>query len=1242
MRPALTEANHSSVLDLCLSADAQHAQHVSQQLENIYLYTYGLDFLVDDQKQTALHILASKLDFDQWDAILNGFVYLDAVDANNQTALLIAVQCSNICAIRYLIDNGANPTIEDDHGVNTIKLAIQNNYIEGLLEILKSFTAKQYISNNAIRIGQVCIDSRSLKAFEIIITHLLPGAINSVDDQNYSLVHHVVLANLPDYLRVLVENKAEINGKITVDKAEKTPIELAQYVGVAEILFAKGAVYNKKLVTPAIQELIQKSSQWQQTGRTFAPCDVHKYVLDGNINALRAFRGKVDIIDTFGETPLMYAIRNPTDPAIIDELLAKQANPNLKEENMRMNAFQLAAKLGRDDVLRKLTSRVDPDFNIHDNNNSSLVLLSIMGGNPGCLAAFLEKRPELIADTLEIYKSLLEVEDSAKAAQMIDLLVKAGFQFKLPTKSGKTILREALDRRSFKLAESLVRAGALKLFEDEAASYLIDVVVEEMNIADTFIEFGANPDITHLGRPLIHDTANHKYDKTRKDLLKGHDNLKASRDVNGNLFIHRACMFNNVYSIEDAVKEFGNNVNEPNNNGDTPIHFLMHQPSPDFEKNLRFLADQKVNLFAVNKKGHNIFHVLAEHNNEVTAKFMLTSGIITDEVITKLLNQRDVESKTPLEIASKKTDTSVAKLYSTKSQLPIFNQPVTMQTLSAHIESGYSLNVYNTAGYPLITYAMLQYPKDNQGTIELVKKILENNADPSIPDLCDNEEYRGPLMPLHHAMLLLSVELTSILIDAGANFIVDPVIHCVAEDTKNEEIMALVKLPERRASAIQEIFETQNNAMHIIGAIIEKAKKSKELGNNPKIDSYLSECKLMYRLLTMFVQRIDHIFKGLKPSSEIGNFLVYFADAFLPLLGMAAEYDIAISEMRSIPALEGFLRQTSYGTLSIDDALIVPTQQFTRYPDLIKAVIKVTPKDHSDTVGLQKSLIKYSYIGRTSNERKLIAESQKELRLVQLMTNINENMTEFTLDDILFFKGQFELKEFNPPSGPFSPQRAVVANHSAEWGLKTVTNQYGQLNVSCFNTFGRSMDSFLKKGKIAIFLFRNATLFGIQKTADKFKLKFSCRSSEVLWDFGKEYGLDSVMIYTPFGSMMLKCAPQKGTPANFERNRWRSDVDKISAIDEADEFSPFGLEIVYASWVGDDSKCVHSHLFHVTCENKTVAKEKILKKIEECGSRVKRKSNQLGEPLPLINYDFQTLKRNEGQETQIIADIMSY
>ena len=1017
-------------------------------------------------------------------------------------------------------------------------------------------------------------------------------------------------------------------------------------------------------------------------------------VIDSKPESLRLLKGKVDFVDPFGMTPLLYAISIDNleeSKAAIDNLMNNRADPNFMVGIMKFNAVHYACRKGNSMALKAILEKDPPDMKKTDWKNRTPIVCAIIGGNQECLGHLLSYQPNLAKETQDIQDALLHLDPvSDVPSQMAKLIFKrnSGFDLSINTKNGKSFLKCAIEIRSYKLAEVLLNQGIVKHMQpEEIAACLTETFLIEPPhpLINAFLQFNkvpttilVNPCINYNGRPLLHYTCTHKYDIARKAIFEQFPDQKDSIDANGNTFLHRACLTNNVYSIEDSFKMFGNNANAKNSNGDTPLHFLMYNPSHDFENNFKMLIDNKADIKMVNNKNQNIFHILAEHNNHESCKILLSNDLIKKEDINFLLSQRDADKRTPIEVASiQRVGTNqglyedvgstevrntpeisswspsvntehqaTQRLLSSYSTLPVFTKkPITIDDVKKHIDDGYSVNVCSSEGYPLITCVMKQVADNPTQTLETVKFILNNKyVDPSIPDNVDTEEYRGPLMPIHHAMLLNSIELTQLLIDNGANFIVDPVVHCVAEDTKNEEMMKLVKLPERRASSIQEIYDTQNNAMNIIGAILRKAHNCRDIGNNPKINSYLYECDLMFRLLTMFVQRLSVIYFRLTPMSEIGNFLIYFADAFLPLLGLGANYDVAISEMRSLPALQTFLSGNSYGKLSIDDAMIVPTQQFTRYPDLIKAVIKVTPKEHKDTVPIQKALIKYSYIGRTSNERKMIAESQKELRLVELSTTLNDMKQVFSLDDILYFRGQFEMKEFSPPQGSFAPTKSISqqGNDIVDWGVRTFTSdKYKGLPVTCLHTYGRGFESFLKKSKIAIFLFRGATLFGLQKTSEKFKLKFSFRSLEVLWDFGKEYGPEFVKIYTPFGSMLLKCAPPKGTLANFERNRWRSDVDKLSVIDEADEESP-GEELCYASWVGEESKCVHTFQFYVRCQNKAEAREKILAKIQECGCKIKTKTLPTGEVVPLISYDFQTVKKNEGQNLQIVSDVQNY
>ncbi|OHT16210.1 hypothetical protein TRFO_13371 [Tritrichomonas foetus] len=1342
MRSNFTEANHATILEMCLNADSQHSQQLHQQLESVYLRTFGLDYLIDDQKRTILHVLAAKSDFIHWEIVLKGFVYLDGTDSHLQTALHISVLNRNLNAIKSLIENCASPTVEDEHGNNPIQLCCQINYPQGLTEILKSFHAKQFIAANSIRIGQICIENKSKETFSVLISNLSSlsnyssnyssnsntssllnfsftsnsnsqnSKINAVDDEGFALIHHVIFADLPDYLRILVQHKADVNLKAKIDKVEKYPIEMSNSSEITEILFSMNAQYNKKAVPPMINDLIVKSQQWQQTGRSFGLSDLHRAVKESNLNFVKQFKGKIDVVDSFGKTPLILAIKNksPESLAIIDELLNKGADPTLKSELMSMTAYHYACLRNNEEALKKFILKKQPNFSVLDKNGRSLMTCCVANGSVNCLKTLLsEFKPSLDTSVNHIIAYLLRLDDS-KAAAIAEILLNFDFPLNIPTENDKTILREAFDQKMYQLCDVILKfktnssssknnlsrnltqtqaqildkkgllsnsVGEIHIapgdlsylqstmnvqknnnFDESDEICFVSAVVDELPIVESFLLAGANPEINHAGRPLIHDTASHKTNETRKLLIKYNETIKDARDSMQSTFLHRACALNNTCAIQDGLSLFEISPNTSNNNGDTPLHYLMHKISnnpnkhsdlhhfgndKDFETNLQILMDAKADLKALNNKKQNIFHICAEHNNSHAVEVLINT--IPEEITEELINQMDSDQKTPLQIASKKNETSCAKEISKLVQLPIFDHSnkLTMEDIESLINENYSLNIYGKEGIPLLTLAVKMFPDNPSISQKIVEKMLESGADPSIQDLNPTEGYNEPLRPLHHAIIVGSIEISKILISSGASFCVSPGTMQLAEDFKMDEIAALVKLPERRAGSIEELYNNQKNSKEIIMAVLNQVKNNDEILKYPKIELYISEMFFMHRLLFAFVERLGIIFFNLKPNSEIGNFLNYFSDAFLPILGMGQDYGEAMEILKE-HFEESFLKlPIGIGVQTVDDAIIVPTQLFTRYTDLIKAVIKVTLQDHPDFVPLQKALNKFSYIGRQSNERKLIVESQKELQVLKLVTTINDTPTQFSLNDILYSHGQFEKKVYKKPGGPFeNEEKNDPIAESSEWGLKIIQRRIGNLDVTCYNVFGSSLESFLSKAKIAIFLFRNSILFGVQKTSDKFKLKFSCKSSEVLWDFGREHGQENIMIYTPFGSMLLKIVITKDKNVMFERNRWRSDVDKLSVIPEGDEESIGGYEHVYASWVGEETKCVHSHLFHVTCKTKTEAKEKILQKLNDLKVAVKTKSNpqDVTKPLPMINFDFQTLKRNEGQETDVISDIL--
>lgn len=1232
---SFSEANISTILDACLSASDE--SHLLHQIETVYDTIFGLDFVVDDQRRTLLHILAAMPDkFTYWNTILNGFVYLDMTDSALQTPLHVAIASRNIPAIRALVEHGASPTVEDEHGVNPIHLACQSNYREALAVLLTSFSTVRYISENTMRVCHVCTENGALDAFKLVIGSLQPKALDRVDEEGYALIHHLVIGGNIEFLEFLLGRGVDIDKKVTVDKVERTPLELATKLEVAKLLFARKASYNKKQPTPIIAECVKMANEWPTTGQCLGPTELHEAAMSGNCDVIRKFLGKtVDVVDASKMTPLFFAISSKQTP-VIQALLERNANPNFNTG--LSTGFLFAALKGSTEQLKAMVAGgKSPDLTMVDSEGRDLLMCSVQSRNPECVEFVVSLNAGIGANLPAILKFLVEMEDDYIGARMITALVKAGFPVDATTGSGKSLLKIVIDENKFMMAKALLDAGALKaLPENECADCLINAVLGEKPIVEDLLQVGADPEGTkHGGRPLILHTANHKGGEIRKLLVDSRPESDKARLVNavdtmGNTLLHCGAHAGNPVTIDDAINTYHIGVDEKNMSGETALMVLMHTESDAFQQNFEVLVNAGANIRTRDNRMKNILHACVDSHNEKALKFLVEQYLSEDQ-LTQMLDEQDNNSNTPAVLASRKSDTRCAKVLSAKRQMPIFNQPLTMEAIEAHVAAGFSPNVCNSQGDTLILCAMKTiYEQDQALAVRLVTRLVELGADPSEPDA-------EGLGPLHHAIRLGSVDLAKFLVEKGANFIVTPVIYIYAMETCDQpEIGAIVKQPEKRASSIEEILNTQVNAAETLRCML---KFNDRFGNNPFISDYMHDVKLMQRVLAQFVQRLERLFAKLKPSTEIGNFLLYFADAFLPLLGMAASYEVAVAEINNDPTYAQIQTEpTGFQNLTLNDSLIVPTQQFTRYGSLIEAVIKATPEDHPDMPALKKAMTKYNYIGRTSNERKLIAESQKELRAIKLIANINDQMTRVWVDDILFNKGQFEKKSFTKPTSV--DKLPKKESESAEWGLRIIEQKTGQLTVMYFTAFGSSMDSFLSKAKIAILLFRKSILFGVQKTADKFKLKFSCRSSEVLWDFGREHGQDSLMLYTPFGKLFLKIAPAKNTDAKFERNRWKLDVDKqVNSLDGDDDQSPGGAEVVYVSWVGETTGCVHSQLFHVLCSTKEEAKQKILAKLAELGVAILKKNDPVQGPVPLINFDFQTLKKNEGQESDVISDI---
>ncbi|KAH0806374.1 serine/threonine-protein phosphatase 6 regulatory ankyrin repeat subunit A-like isoform X1 [Histomonas meleagridis] len=742
-------------------------------------------------------------------------------------------------------------------------------------------------------------------------------------------------------------------------------------------LYGLGASIHKRSQTSVISDIISKSSQWGTTGKSYTLCEFHKAAIEGNVLFLKTYNKKViDVVDVHRMTPLLYAI-SCKHIQFITSLLEKGASPNFFTG--KTTAFHFAALKGDVNAFSQLCTNGQPNFETLDSKGRTIIACAVASKNLDMLKYVMALNPKQICEATIISRKLLTYDNHLSSLMMECLLSKCLYPLGLMIRGHKTLLQVSIEENKSELAMVILtkmKSYKIAEFEPNPERCLISAVLkEEDEVVKSLIEYGVNPSIQEYGRPLLHLTVFHKSDKSRKAILDKYPDLINSVDQFGNSILHFAALTNSTNGIKSCITDLKFPINFVNNDGETPLMQLVKRKSDDFCTNFEYFMQNKAQLFVQNCRKQNIIHICTEYNNVQSLTELISSRdkkpILPLDQIRFLLSQKDIDDQTPLEYASKLTDTKCSSIISEYQQLPIFNSPITIKTLQQHQSNGYSPNVYNKAGVCLLVCVIYQKYDNPNKVVELVRKLMEMGADPSLKN-------SDGLSIIHHVITSHNLEIIKILVENGANFIVEPVISSFSREIGSDEISEYIKAPEKRASAINELLTTQENAVPILGCI---CKISEKFGTNPYIRTYMEEVKQMYRLLTLFIQRFEKIFQTLKPSTELGSFLLYFADAFLPFLHIATSYDKSINIIRATPLLSELLNLPSgYSKLTFDDALIVPTQQFTYYPELIKAIIKATPENHSDLINLRKAHAKFAYIVRIINEKKLIVESQKELQ----------------------------------------------------------------------------------------------------------------------------------------------------------------------------------------------------------------------------------------------------------------------
>lgn len=181
--------------------------------------------LIPVPRGTPRHMLLPPID-SSVPMLIEAKANLDAVNDYNQTALHLAAACSRPEYVDHLVENGANPNIQDNWGQTTLHAAIGAG-AEGAFLVLLNCPRIKYNLKSDGGITPLMSAVKMVNGF--MVKQLLKKdaeIISSADEEGRTAVHWAAMVDNVEALRMLVKCGAETS-KDAQDSKGQTPLFLA-------------------------------------------------------------------------------------------------------------------------------------------------------------------------------------------------------------------------------------------------------------------------------------------------------------------------------------------------------------------------------------------------------------------------------------------------------------------------------------------------------------------------------------------------------------------------------------------------------------------------------------------------------------------------------------------------------------------------------------------------------------------------------------------------------------------------------------------------------------------------------------------------------------------------------------------------------------------------------------------------------------------------------------------------------
>ena len=380
------------------------------------------------------------------------------------TALFYAAQLDNTDIVQMLLEEGADPDLQDENGWSPLHVAAQYGYLSTTRALLNGAADVNLPDNKGMTPLMLTLARGDERTYTILLAN---GADpNYQDNDGNTALHHAVQANLVDAIPLLLKAGASLT---VANNQGQTPLDVAEYDSTAELLREAGATTGTQEESeprPTIDLLALAGAEMTPLDQSFrdavkaSDAAAVAGLLEQGANPLLVLPSGYPIL----KTAVMEAV-DSGDNEIVQLLLASGADVNQLDGsgNAMLPLAIGAAKLELAQLL--LDAGADPNgpmsFNVEDIGFLKLapaIIHAVSSNSSDIVTLLLERGADVNRTEADGYRTALHVAAGLDRPAIIETLLTNGAD---PDPPGpQTPLQQAAEFQKVRSVQALLAGGA--------------------------------------------------------------------------------------------------------------------------------------------------------------------------------------------------------------------------------------------------------------------------------------------------------------------------------------------------------------------------------------------------------------------------------------------------------------------------------------------------------------------------------------------------------------------------------------------------------------------------------------------------------------------------------------------------------------------------------------------------------------------------------------------------------------